>query len=121
MSDAARERLARAQAGLLAALVAGGPVPPGFDPERVRIQARALRAKRADIVAKVAPELPAILGEAEYRRLFAAYALQHPLRANYRWDALDFAAHALAHGGLPRARRRPLKRWRSHRLGPSPR
>ncbi|OEU92375.1 endonuclease, partial [Streptomyces abyssalis] len=55
---AARERLARAQADLLAALVAGAPAPEGFDSGRLAVQSRALAAKRADVVAKVAPELP---------------------------------------------------------------
>ncbi|MFJ2114277.1 DUF692 domain-containing protein, partial [Streptomyces sp. NPDC087850] len=58
----ARERLALSQAALLSALVAGGPVPEGFDPRRLRTQSRALTAKRAGVVAKVAPELPGILG-----------------------------------------------------------
>lgn len=41
----ARDRLEQAQTALLAALLAGGPAPPGFDPERLRIQAAALIAK----------------------------------------------------------------------------
>ncbi len=120
MSEAARQRVGRAQAELLAALVAAGPVPAGFDTRRLEVQARALRAKRADVVAKVAPELPQILGAAEYRRLFAAYATGRPLAGNHRWDALDFAAYALRHGRLPRRVRKPLKSWRAHRLGPAP-
>lgn len=58
----ARQRLGLAQAALLSALVAGTPVPEGFDRVRLGVQARALAAKRADVVAKVAPELPEILG-----------------------------------------------------------
>ncbi len=38
------------------------PVPDGFDRVRLGVQARALGVKRADVVAKVAPELPEILG-----------------------------------------------------------
>lgn len=44
----ARERaaLGAAQEALLAALVGGADAPPGFDPERLRVQAAVLRAKR---------------------------------------------------------------------------
>src|SRR5690606_562173 len=59
-AGAARQRLALAQTALLSALVAGTPAPEGFDRVRVGVQARALAAKRADVVAKVAPELPAL-------------------------------------------------------------
>jgi hypothetical protein len=120
----ARARLGRAQAELLGALVAGAPAPSGFDPARLRVQARALRAKRADVVAKVAPELPELVGgEAEYRRLFAEYATRRAMEANYRWDALQFAAYVLKEQRrvLPRGRRRELKRWYRHRAGPAPR
>ncbi|MYX99021.1 DUF692 family protein, partial [Streptomyces sp. SID486] len=57
-----RERLGVAQAAVLSSLVAGTPVPEGFDRVRMGVQARALAAKRAGVVAKVAPELPVILG-----------------------------------------------------------
>ncbi|GAA2630284.1 hypothetical protein GCM10009863_52200 [Streptomyces axinellae] len=119
-ADAARVRLAEAQTALLSALVAGAAAPEGFDLARLDIQRRALRGKRADVVAKLAPELPAILGEAEYRTAFAAYATGRPMTANYRWDALHFAAHMVRHGGLPRARRKRLKRWHAERSGPTP-
>lgn len=120
-TDAARVRLAEAQTALLGALVAGEAAPDGFDLARLDVQRRALRAKRADIVAKVAPELPAILGEAGYRTAFAAYATGRPMTANYRWDALHFAAHVLESGRrLPRSRRKRLKRWHAERSGPTP-
>src|SRR5690606_25675529 len=77
-AGAARQRLALAQTALLSALVAGTPAPEGFDRVRVGVQARALAAKRADVVAKVAPELPALLG-ARYRPAFLAYAQAHPM------------------------------------------
>lgn len=48
----AREDLARAQAELLAALVADGPAPAGFDPVRLRVQSRALAAKRRSTAAR---------------------------------------------------------------------
>ncbi|CAL9559539.1 hypothetical protein SUDANB58_04613 [Streptomyces sp. enrichment culture] len=120
-TESARERLGLAQAALLSALVAGIPAPEGFDRARLRVQARALAAKRAGIVAKVAPELPVILGDG-YRTLFLAYAHGRPLTGGYRRDALDFAALLLADGlpEDPRARRE-LRKWWLERSGPAPR
>ncbi len=109
-AEAARGGLAIAQASLLEALVAGGPVPEGFDGPRIRVQARALVAKRSGIVAKVAPELPRILGDG-FRSAFVAYARPRPLHGGYRRDALDFAAHALLHADLDPAQRRELTHW----------
>ncbi|MET8026268.1 DUF692 domain-containing protein [Streptomyces avermitilis] len=119
-ADPARQRLALAQAALLSALVAGTPVPEGFDRVRLGVQARALAAKRADVVAKVAPELPEILAAA-YRPAFVAYAHGHPMTGGYRRDALDFAEHLLL-AGRPEdteARRR-LRDWWLERSGPTP-
>ncbi|MDX2546574.1 DUF692 domain-containing protein [Streptomyces sp. WI04-05B] len=123
-SAPARQRVALAQAALLSALVAGTPVPEGFDRVRLGVQSRALGAKRADVVAKVAPELPEILG-AEYRPAFLAYAHGHPMSDGYRRDALDFAAHLLL-GGQPETpgsteSRRLLREWWLDRSGPAPR
>ncbi|MGC5563545.1 DUF692 domain-containing protein [Streptomyces sp. FR-108] len=116
----ARQRLALAQAALLSALVAGTPVPEGFDRARLAVQARALAGKRADVVAKVAPELPEILAQT-YRKAFLAYAQGHPMTAGYRRDALDFAEHLLFEGGLrDTAERRALSDWWLERSGPAP-
>ncbi|WP_406487605.1 DUF692 domain-containing protein [Streptomyces phaeochromogenes] len=119
-TDPARQRLALAQAALLSALVAGTPVPEGFDGTRLLVQARALAGKRADVVAKVAPELPEILAEA-YRKAFVAYAHSHPMTGGYRRDALDFAEHLLLGGRLedPDVRRR-VSNWWLERSGPAP-
>jgi uncharacterized protein (UPF0276 family) len=120
-TDAARQRLALAQTALLSALVAGTPVPEGFDRVRLGVQARALTGKRADVVAKVAPELPEILGEA-YRPAFLAYAHGHPMTGGYRRDALDFAGHLLLDGHLEEGRaRRELREWWLERSGSVPR
>lgn len=73
----ARASLAAAQAGLLAALVAGAGVPDGFDADRVRIQAHALVNKRSGSVASALPGLARTLG-ADFGRLFAAYAAGRP-------------------------------------------
>ncbi|MEV6958050.1 DUF692 domain-containing protein [Streptomyces sp. NPDC051207] len=117
----ARQRLGLAQAALLSALVAGTPAPEGFDRVRLGVQARALTAKRAGVVAKVAPELPEILGDA-YRPAFLAYAQGRPMTGGYRRDALDFAEHLLLAGRPEQAgARRELREWWLERSGPAPR
>ncbi|MFJ5867126.1 DUF692 family multinuclear iron-containing protein [Streptomyces parvus] len=120
VSAATRDRTAVAQTALLSALVAGTPAPEGFDHRRLRVQSRALAAKRADVVAKVAPELPEILGDG-YRAAFLAYAGSRPMSGGYRRDALDFAEHVLIAGGPadPVARRR-LTYWWQDRSGARP-
>lgn len=119
-TSAARERLALAQTALLSALVAGTPAPEGFDRARLRVQGRALAAKRASVVAKVAPELPGFLGDG-YRAAFLGYAQDRPMHGGYRQDALDFAAFLLAQGAPedPVARQRLTDWWRD-RAGPRP-
>ncbi len=118
--DAVRDRVAVAQVSLLCALVAGAPVPEGFDHRRLGVQSRALAAKRADVVAKVAPELPEILGP-DYRDAFLAYAKARPMPAGYRRDALDFAEQLLI-AGRPEdnAARRRLTYWWQDRAAPRP-
>ncbi|WP_285775204.1 hypothetical protein [Microtetraspora sp. NBRC 13810] len=73
----ARGRLAEAQRELLAALVAGGPRPEGFDEVRLRIQSASLIAKRRGLVARFAPELTRRLGS-DFAPLFTSYAQGHP-------------------------------------------
>ncbi|MFF6928744.1 DUF692 domain-containing protein [Streptomyces californicus] len=120
VSDAARDRTAVAQTALLSALVAGTPAPAGFDPARLRMQSRSLAAKRADVVAKVAPELPEILGDG-YRAAFLAYAGGRPMSGGYRRDALDFAEHVLIAGGpADPVARRELTYWWRDRSGSRP-
>ncbi|WP_432170360.1 DUF692 domain-containing protein [Streptomyces sp. 1222.5] len=119
--EATRERLGVAQAAVLSALVAGTPVPEGFDRVRMGVQARALAAKRAGVVAKVAPELPEILG-AGYRQAFLEYARTRPMSEGYRRDALDFAGHLLRTAPpAEAAARRNLRNWWLDRAGPAPR
>ncbi|GAB2908553.1 DUF692 domain-containing protein [Streptomyces heilongjiangensis] len=116
----ARQRLGLAQAALLSALVAGTPVPEGFDRVRLGVQSRALAAKRADVVGKVAPELPEILGTS-YRPAFVAYAQGHPMTGGYRRDALSFAEHLLLGDRVEDAgTRRALRAWWLERSGPAP-
>ncbi|QIQ02057.1 DUF692 domain-containing protein [Streptomyces liangshanensis] len=118
--DDVRARVGLEQAALLSTLVAGSPVPEGFDARRLEVQSRALAAKRADVVAKVAPELPEILGDG-YRAAFLAYARTSPMRGGYRRDALDFAEHLLI-AGRPEdgAARRRLTLWWKERAAPRP-
>ncbi|MGW4820374.1 DUF692 domain-containing protein [Streptomyces sp. NPDC004227] len=120
-TEPARQRLALAQTSLLSALVAGTPAPEGFDRVRIGVQARSLAAKRADVVAKVAPELPVLLGGG-YRTTFLAYAQSHPMTGGYRQDALEFAESLLL-AGRPRNAgvRRELREWWLDRSGPAPR
>ncbi|MEU9167456.1 DUF692 domain-containing protein [Streptomyces sp. NPDC048420] len=121
-TDRARQRLALAQTALLSALVAGTPVPERFDRVRLGVQARALAGKRADVVAKVAPELPVILGAVAYRAAFLAYAQRAPMTDGYRRDALSFAEHLLLGGELGDAGvGRELREWWLERTGPTPR
>ncbi|GAA2246886.1 UPF0276 protein [Streptomyces ruber] len=115
----ARQRLGTGQAALLSALVAGTPAPEGFDRARLGVQARALAAKRADVVAKVAPELPEILGGA-YRPAFLAYAEGRPLTGGYRRDALDFVEGLLRDGVPGGSEARRLRAWWRERSGPTP-
>ncbi|MET8335060.1 hypothetical protein ABZV14_38960 [Streptosporangium canum] len=99
--DGAREALAGAQAVLLAALVAGGAAPPGFDEGRLRIQAASLISKRRGTVARVRPDLVALLG-GDFAREFEAYARGRPKPpGGSRADARDFADRLRAAGRLP--------------------
>ncbi|WP_329625535.1 DUF692 domain-containing protein [Streptomyces sp. NBC_01255] len=118
--EGARQRVALAQASLLSALVAGTPAPEGFDSRRLGVQSRALAAKRAGVVAKVAPELPEILGKG-FRPAFLAYARTRPMTGGYRRDALDFAEHLLlADRPEDPAARRRLTEWWQDRSGSRP-
>jgi hypothetical protein len=97
VSEGARERLAEAQSALLAALLAGGPSPAGFDERLLRVEARSLLAKRRGIVAMLNPEVVDELGD-RFRPLFDEYAIANPRTAGSRAreDAASFCAYLVA-------------------------
>jgi hypothetical protein len=98
----ARERLAAEQAALVRALVGGGPVPGGFDPDRVRATSAALARKRAREVARAWPGLAAELGEAFTGRFLAfAAGRPPPARGGALADGLAFARAQAGQGRLP--------------------
>ena len=79
--------LAARQAELVAALVAGGPVPSGFDPGRLAVARRALLRKRAGEAAALWPLLAASLGSAWPEVFTASVAGRAPAGAlRDGWD-----------------------------------
>ncbi|NUT93337.1 MAG: hypothetical protein HOY78_15085 [Saccharothrix sp.] len=109
MTQPQREKLAAQQGELLRALLGDGAPPSGFDPERLRVEARSLLNKRRGIVAMLRPDVADALGE-RFRPLFDTYARAHPRQAGtrFREDAAAFADWAVARGELPAPRKR---RW----------
>ncbi len=84
------------QSELVAALVAGGPVPSGFDPDRLAVARRALLRKRAGEAAAVWPLLTASLGPAWLEVFTASVAGRAPVGAlRDGWDL----AHELRRRG----------------------
>ncbi len=79
--------LAERQAALVAALVAGAPDPPGFDPGRLAATRRALLRKRAGEAARHWPVLVASLGP-RWSAAFAAHHAGHEPGGGLRdgWD-----------------------------------
>ncbi|WP_433614589.1 hypothetical protein ACQP2P_08940 [Dactylosporangium sp. CA-139114] len=81
--------LAAQQAALVASLVAGGELPPGFDGPAVQATRVALRRKRAGEVARTWPMLAASYGRS-WPATFAAWAQGRPPNGSLR-DGWDFA------------------------------
>jgi hypothetical protein len=90
--------LAERQASLVAALVAGGPLPPGFDPARLAATSRALLRKRAGAAAREWPLLAASLGSA-WPTVFAAHRTGHEPVGALR-DGWDIAVALSERGAL---------------------
>ena len=113
--SAARERLAAQQAELLNTLLAKGPVPTGFDEQRIAVERRALLSKRRGIVRMLGPAVADELGD-RFRPLFDAYAVENPRRAGSRAreDAAAFAEWCRASGELSVNRKARWKFWRSN-------
>lgn len=89
-----RAELAARQAALVAALVAGGPVPDGLDAGRLAIARGALLRKRAAAVAAAWPLLAASM-ERSWTESFTVWAAGRPSNGSLRdgWDlARDLAA-----------------------------
>jgi hypothetical protein len=109
MTQPQRDRLAEAQAELLRAVLADGPTPAGFDPERLRVEANALRAKRRRVTTMLEPEACAELGD-RFGPLFDEYARAHPrtIGSRARQDARAFVEWLWDRGHLDRPRRKPF-------------
>jgi hypothetical protein len=105
--------LADDQAALVAALVAGGGSPPGFDTARLDATRAALLRKRAGEVAAAWPALAAGVGP-RWPVAFARWAAGRPPAGALR-DGRDFARHLAEVGALPAAARAELRarerRW----------
>lgn len=100
-----RQDLAALQAELLTALLAGGPVPAGFDPHRIRVEAHALHAKRRSVAMRLRPDLVDELAE-RFTPLFDEWATGRPRRTGTSFHAdLDEFAAWLAARGLSRGSR----------------
>ena len=96
-----RARLATAQQALVRALVDGGSVPPGFNPDRVQATSTALARKRARAVATTWPALARTLGDGFTARFLAYTAGRPPAAGGALADGLAFARALGAHGRLP--------------------
>jgi hypothetical protein len=81
--------LAKRQAEVVRCLVAGGPVPEGFDAARLDATRKALLRKRSGEVARAWPELAASYGE-NWHETFAAWADGKPPLGSLL-DGYDFA------------------------------
>jgi hypothetical protein len=97
--DAARERLETQLTQLTEALVAGAPMPAGFDPRLFGVARSSLLNKRAGEVAHSWPRLAEALGP-QWRRAFREWAAERPPKGSL-CDGFDFARYLAVTGGLP--------------------
>lgn len=95
----APQDLAARQAALVAALVAGAPLPAGFDATRVAAARAALLRKRAGEVARNWPMLAAGLGH-RWPAVFREWAATRPTQGALR-DGWDLARSLRDQGRLP--------------------
>lgn len=101
--------LARRQEELVRALVAGGPVPSGFDPQRLRVAEDALLRKRSGEAVEHLPMAGAALG-ARFTELFMAWARGRP-KVSTAADATAFAEHLAATGAWSPPAHPRRRRW----------
>lgn len=109
--------LVQRQLDLVRALVAGGPVPDGFDASALDVAAAALLRKRAGAARHHIPVEAATLGD-RFGPLFTGWATHRP-KADSRDEAHEFVEHMVSIGELdrpgPTRRRRPTAAWLSAR------
>lgn len=105
-----RDDLAARQVALVRALLADGPVPAGFDSNRIGVEAAALRSKRRTVTAQLRPDLAERLGQ-RFGSLFDEWAAEHPKRVDtsFRADLDGFESWLYAEGHLQRPA--PRRRW----------
>jgi hypothetical protein len=115
MSDDAR--LAAAQERFVAALVAGGEVPPGFDVRGTAATSAVLLGKRRHAVRRAVPRIPRVLG-LEFAVRFDEFARATPLSAKQSplGDAVAFLGWLKRNALLPRELRRLRIRLRWLRI-----
>ena len=119
--DEARARLEAQLTGLTEALVAGAPMPAGFDGRLFTVARSSLLNKRAGEVAHTWPRLAAALGP-RWRPAFREWAADRPPHGSL-CDGFDFARYLAVTGQLPdRAARAELAAregyWRYDGDGP---
>lgn len=102
--------LADRQSALVAALVAGAPVPAGFDAARVEAARRALLRKRAGDVARQWRLLAASFGP-RWPAVFGAWAAQRPTQGSLR-DGWDLARSLTLTGPAAEELAEREARWR---------
>jgi len=85
------DSLGHQQEQLMRALVAGGPIPPGFDRAAVRATASVLLRKRAGLVAAQYPWLPSACGP-DFTERFEEWADSRP-KISATDDAIGFARY----------------------------
>jgi hypothetical protein len=97
--DSARVRLEEQLAELTEALVAGAPMPPGFDERLFAVARSSLLNKRAGEVAHTWPRLAAALGP-QWRTTFREWAADRPPRGSL-CDGFDFARYLAVTKAIP--------------------
>jgi hypothetical protein len=97
--DEARERLDARLTELTEALVAGAPMPAGFDARLFAVARSSLLNKRASEVAHTWPRLAAALGP-QWRTTFREWAAERPPRGSL-CDGFDLARYLAVTGGIP--------------------